>query len=301
MRVTERGFTLVELVMVIVITGVLAASLTIFMKPAIDSYFDTKRRADLTDLADTALRRISKDVRSAVPNSIRPVSGAGCFELVPTVAGGRYRMAPDTVNDSGPLCSPPSATCSAWSDGTSAVSALDVLTPLWDAATSPGAIPVSVGDWIVIGNQNTGDVYSGNNRTRITAVDTPSPNVDFGRHRLSFAAKQFPVGYDGGRLVVVPGNESAVFYSCVGAGVDSNGNGTGTLYRDAGYGFNAAAPTACRPGGAIVATDVAACTFIYDPNQGATQQSGFVWMRLVLQRAGESAALAFGVHVDNLP
>ena len=44
-----RGFTLVELVMVITITGILAASLTIFLKPVIDSYFDTRRRADLTD------------------------------------------------------------------------------------------------------------------------------------------------------------------------------------------------------------------------------------------------------------
>ena len=81
-----RGFTLVELVMVIIITGVLAAALTVFMKPAIDSYFDTRRRADLTDMADTALRRMSQDIRSAVPNSIRSVT-ASCFQLVPTIAG----------------------------------------------------------------------------------------------------------------------------------------------------------------------------------------------------------------------
>jgi MSHA biogenesis protein MshO len=45
----------------------------------------------------------------------------------------------------------------------------------------------------------------------------------------------------------------------------------------------------------------AGCTFIHDPNQGATQQGGFVWLRLELSRAGESAALAHGVHVDNVP
>ena len=93
----SRGFTIVELVMVIVITGIIAATFTIFFKPAIDSYLGAKRRATLTDMADTALRRIGRDVRLAVPNSVRPF-GNQCFELIPTIAGGRYRRASDTVS-----------------------------------------------------------------------------------------------------------------------------------------------------------------------------------------------------------
>ena len=53
--------------------------------------------------------------------------------------------------------------------------------------------------------------------------------------------------------------------------------------------------------GAVVASDVANCEFVYNPNQGATQQSGFVWMRIELSEANESVALAYGVHVDNVP
>jgi MSHA biogenesis protein MshO len=275
-----RGFTLVELVMVIVITGILAASIAVFFRPAIDSYFDTRRRADLTDIADTALRRMGQDIRRAVPNSVRSVS-ATCFQLAPTTTGGRYRMASDTVNDSPPLPCVPSATCSAPLDTSAATTVFDVLSPL-------AAVPAA-NDWVVINNQNAGDVYAGTNRGQITAVATP--RASDGLHRITIGSKQFPSGYDGGRFVVVADAEQSVFYSCVG----------GVLYRTvAAFGANQA--TTCGlTTGAIVATDVAGCTFVHDPNQGATQQSGFVWMRLELSRAGESVTLAHGVHVSNVP
>ncbi len=282
-----RGFTLVELVMVIVITGILAATITIFFKPAIDSYFDTRRRADLTDMADTALRRMAKDIRSAVPNSVQS-STPTCFYLVPTLAGGRYRMASDTVNDSpAPLPCTPSSTCSAPLDVTQATTVFDVLSPM---ATVPAA-----GDWVVIDNQNAGDVYAGTNSAQISAIDIPPtiPNTA-GLYRISIPSTQFPSGYDGGRFVIVPNAEQTVYYSCVGS----------TLYRTVTTFSAVVANSAAACGlttGAIVATDIAGCTFVYDPNQGATQQSGFVWMRLELSRAGESVALAHGVHVDNVP
>jgi len=277
----SRGFTLVELIMVIAITGVLAASIAVFFKPAIDSYFDTRRRADLTDIADTALRRMGQDIRHAVPNSIRSVS-ASCFQLVPTTTGGRYRMASDTVNDApSPLPCNPSASCSAPLDTSTATTVFDVLSPLT-------AMP-AVGDWIVIDNQNTTDVYAGTNRAQITNVATPRPSD--GLQRISINSTQFSSGYDGGRFVVVADNAQTVFYSCVG----------NKLYRSIAT-FSANPATTCAATtGAIVATDVASCTFVHDPNQGATQQSGFVWMKLVLNRSNESATLTHGVHVSNVP
>ncbi len=287
-----RGFTLVELVIVIVLTGIIGASIAVFFKPAIDSYFDTRRRADLTDMADTALRRMAQDVRRAVPNSIRPIS-VSCFQLVPTLSGGRYRMAPNTTpnpnfpaTSSNPYLDPagcaPSASCSAPLDTSVATTTFDSLTPL---SSTPG-----IGDWIVINNQSSEDVYTGANRAKISSVATPTRASD-GIHRITVAATQFSSGYDGGRFVVVADAEQSIFYSCVG----------NTLYRTVA-GFTADRPATCNStSGAIVATDVAGCTFIHNPNQGATQQSGFIWMRLQLSRSGESVTLAHGVHVSNVP
>ena len=273
-----RGFTLVELVVVITITGIMAASIAVFFKPAVDAYFDARRRAELTDTADTALRRIGRDVRRAVPNSIRiPVGGDQCFEVVPAKAGGLYRRAADKDNvNSVPL------------DTTGASGSFDVLSPL-------ATVPV-MGDFVVIGNQNTNDVYTGTTRGTVSAwANPPAPGgaaVGVGRITLA-PATQFPAGYDGGRFQVVDKIEQSVFYICDGAG------NLMRLVRP----FSAAYPAAC-PGtaGAVpLATNVSSCSFVYNPNQGATQQSGFVWMQIELTSGGEKIALAYGAHVSNVP
>ncbi|MEO7336086.1 MAG: type II secretion system protein [Caldimonas sp.] len=290
---TQRGFTLIELVAVILIGSVMAATLVVFFKPAVDGYLASRSRADLTDQADTALRRITRDVRMAVPNSIR-TPGTQCFEVLPTSGGGRYRSGPDTVNDSAANCAA-GTNCSASLDPAQATSVFDVLTPL---GTLPG-----VGDWVVVGNQTPADVYGGVNRARITSVSTPA--AAFGRHRLGIASIQFPLGYDGVRFTVVPAAQSAVFYVCSGAdgSLDGNGNGKGTLFRLSSYGFNAAYPSTCPATASadVLATRVRSCAFVYDPNQGATQQSGFVSIDLELAHAGETAHLSMGVHVENGP
>ena len=135
------------------------------------------------------------------------------------------------------------------------------------------------------------------------AVATPTATQ--GAHRLTVAASPFPQGYDGGRFVVVPAAQAAVFYVCSGADgtLDASGNGKGTLYRLKSYGFNATAPTACpsTAGADVLASRVRSCRFVYDPNQGATQQNGFVSLQIELARGGETASLVLGAHVANVP
>lgn len=73
--------------------------------------------------------------------------------------------------------------------------------------------------------------------------------------------------------------------------------------RLSGYGFNAAYPSACPSvaGGQTVLTSLSRCTITYDPNQGATQQNGFVYVQLELTRRNESVSLVVGAHVSNVP
>lgn len=282
--------------MVIVIGGVMAATLVVFLKPAMDGYLATRARADLTEQADSAVRRIVRDVRLAVPNSIRTPDPA-CVELVPTTTGGRMRSGPDTVNDSGPNCTP-SATCAAPFDSSQATTVFDVLSLL---ATVP--LP---GDWVVVGNQNPTQVFSGANRAVISSVTTPA--VTQGRLRITVPSTQFPLGYDGARFTVVPAAQGPVFYVCSGADglLNASGDGKGTLYRMMNYGFNATYPTICpanpaASGADVLATRVRSCSFVYDPNQGATQQNGFVWMEIELSHLNESAHLVMGAHIANSP
>lgn len=282
-RPPPRGFTLVELIVTLVLFGLMAATLVVFLKPAIDSWLAVRTRAALASDADHALRRMLRDVRAAVPNSIR-TPGTQCFELVPTGGGGRYRMAADGVTAGSAAVDPQAAT-----------SQFDVFSTL-------APLP-AVGDWVVVDNQNPGDVYGGRNRSAITALATPAAAL--GQHRLSIDAMQFPLGYDGGRFTWVPDSQKAVFYVCSGASttLNSSGDAPGVLYRLKNYGFNAAAPSSCPAvaGADVLATGVRSCRFLYNANQGATQQSGFVSLQIELTRNNETASLVLGAHVSNVP
>ncbi len=298
-RAVARGFTMIELIMVIVIMAIIGATLTVFLRPALSAYFDGRARADQLDQVDTALKRIQRDVRRAVPNSLREPS-AQCFWLVPTTAGGRYRMGPDVTNDSPAGCASGSSnSCSAWIDPTASNSGVTVFDSLSVLSTTP-----IVGDWVVINNQNGNDVYAGVNRSTVTAISTPSPVATQGQHRIGISALKVDAGYDGGRFLIVSKDEQTVAYVCSGADgtVDASGNGKGTLYRLKST-FAAATPNACpgTAGAAVLATHVKTCTFVYDPNQGATQQSGFLWMDLELATNNEAVHLAVGAHVLNVP
>jgi MSHA biogenesis protein MshO len=277
----QRGFTLPELIIVIVITGVIAATLTVFLRPAIESWTALRIRADLTDQASAALHAMKRDVRVAVPNSIR-APAQSCFELVPTTAGGRFRKELDSADTANTRAL----------DLNAGTTQFDVLSPL---AATP-----AVGDFVVVDNQNPGDVYAGTNRAAVSAVDG---SVVAGKRqsRLTIASPINDSGYTGGRFVLVSAAQQSVFYVCEGAG-ESNGSGTGTLYRLT-RSFDAAYPSACpaTAGAAVLATRVKSCRFVYSPTAGATQQSGFVSMQLELQRNNETVSLLLGAHVMNAP
>lgn len=88
----QRGFNLIELVISIVITGIIVAGVAYFIYP-VRQAVDIAVRAELTDAADTALQRLGRDLRLALPNSVRVTNsgGAAYVEFLAVRAAGRYR------------------------------------------------------------------------------------------------------------------------------------------------------------------------------------------------------------------
>jgi len=99
----QSGFTLIELITVIVILSILASIGTGFVVKATESYQRTQTRALLVNTARQALERMTRQLRIALPYSVRLTNGDNCLEFMPIAAGGNYfNPVPDEENLAAP-------------------------------------------------------------------------------------------------------------------------------------------------------------------------------------------------------
>jgi len=269
-RRCSRGFTLVEAVTVIALTGIVGAMVGVFMKAPVTGYIGQARRAALTDAADLALRRMARELQRALPNSVRVDATGTALEFLPIAEAGRYRAAPDD-------------------DGNG--DALDFDAPTDDRFDVLGPpVTVAAGQQLVVYNLGLpgADAYEGSNRRALASAGA-------GLAALAYATggSQFPYASPGHRFHVVA---TPVSFACP--------PGTGMLRRYAGYPIQPAQPAAAPPaalagaGNALLA-DRATCRFAYDASAGA--RNGLVTITLTLADEGESVTLLHQVHVDNSP
>lgn len=294
---SQAGFTLIEMIVVIVITGIIAGIVAVFLQAPVQGYVDSARRAELTDIADTALRRMTRDVRTAVPNSVRIAACTGtCVEFLPTKDGGRYR-----ANSTGG-----GAGCGA------AGSTLEFYPTADTCFEIVGTgIDFAVGDQIVLGStQSDGNLPYNINTAVVSGVLSAyngaagvQTNVtitnDYGLPPTARLSSQ--------RFDVVDGAQQAVTYACVAAGggacTTSGGNGTCQLLRYSNYNFQATQKTPAQIAAgansvAVLADNVSDCQIVYDlPNT----RFGLVAVRLTLTSGGESVSLYNEIHVNNAP
>jgi len=284
-----HGFTLVELIVTIVLLAILSAVAAFFIARPIEAYFSGSRRADLTDAADTALRRAGRDMRLSLPNSVRTTvsGGVAYLELLLTRSGGGYRaeLGGGTVTGDDVL------------GFAAADSSFDTLGPL----SSLAGQTVSAGDWVVVHNLGIAgaDAYAGDNRAAIDSV--AASGAVAGESRITFTgAKLFPLESPGRRFQVVSG---PVTYECApNAVLNSAGDGTGQLRRVSGYTISAAQPTgtyAGSPVSAVLSSYVTSCSLEY--TSLPLQARGLVAIRLGLTRGNETVNLYTEAHVSNVP
>lgn len=266
----HRGFTLVELIMVIVILGVVGGMVAVFMRGPIDAYFASARRAGLTDVADTALRRIARDLHKALPNSVR-VPANQCVEFIPTKTGGRYR-----AQGAGFLDFAASATS---------------FNELGDNTARPAEQQIAKDDIVVVYNLGitNADAYTQDNTAVVTAAPTVAGTPP--ETTIPIAAKKFPLESGSNRFHVVPAAEQVVGYVCSGG---SLWRYTHTLpYANPG---SCPVPTAGTP---QLATKIDTCNFDYSGSD--LQRNALVRMSLQLKDSGETVSLQHEVHFNNTP
>lgn len=260
----SNGFTLIEMVMVLVILGVIGGMVAVFMKHPVDAYFATGRRAALTDVADTAVRRMARDVRRALPNSISNPSPQ-CIEFIPTKTGGRYRAV--AADDTSLEIAAPDTT----------FNMLGVNDDL------PADQRIAAGDLIAVYNLGIpgSDAYSGTSTATVTSVVSGTETI------VNIANLTFPLASPENRFQVIPDGENVVAYVC----------NSGTLRRTP----RAFAAGPCPATGAILAKNVDSCNFAYD-NTGL-QRDARVQFTIAIKDAvaDETVTLYHEVHVDNTP
>lgn len=294
-RLQSQGVTLIELAITIALMGIIAVMIVQFVSP-VRSYIDTSRRAALADAADTALRRIGRDLHLALPNSVRVTTSGGVvyLEMLLVRTGGRYRAEADTAVGA--------ITC-----GTTTGDVLDFgvsdtcFVTLGTIANISQVVTNS--DYLVVFNMSPGtdkaDAYqtaaecgASCNKSLITAKE----GVDTGGiGRFVLNPNTFTYESSGRRFFVI---EGPVTYACSTA--------TGALTRYSGYTIAFSQPTPPAGGtSALMVNKVTGCGFVYDSSV-SSQGAGLVTMSLQLtmqdsQGANETVSLYHAVHVNNIP
>ncbi len=293
MPVTSRGFTLVELVMVIALAGLVAVMVSTVLGRPMETFAAQSRRAELVDLGAGALQRLTRDVRLAVPNSLRVSADGQALELLLIHSAGRYRP---NRNDSDGLRFGEAAVGCGSTTADLSCDSVQLLAPSIDLAGAR---------WMVlynVGAESGGAPVAGANVWKYAnpGVITPSGtnfslragppsdeslvalgNLPPGGFRFALASPQR-------RLYLA---ERVVGYRCQG------GELVRYTYEQLLENVPAAPPAGSDP--QVLTDDVSECRFSY--RAGTAQRGGLLSLLLGITQDGESLRLTQQVHVDNAP
>ena len=281
----QSGFTLLELVLVIMILGILGVGISSFMRTSVLQYTGFVERTQLINESSFIVQRINRELMHAVPNSIRITGDTSvhCLEFVPNKWATIYTTLPLQ----------PSAT-----NTVDVVAMQDINGTIFN--------PVMNTDFAIVYPVDSHDVYdlTRNKRHLITAcqddgADTSCATADDPDNIVELTvADSFAASSPASRLYIA---DRAVSY-CVR---DNN------MYRHE-TGINTT-QTAYTSGGIMIAQNIVN-TLSDDPvAQTATSDDPFRWYDATYRRNAYSRVLlAFGkdeqvisfvqeVHIPNVP
>lgn len=274
---TAGGFTLIELVMVILLLGIMATFASQFIGIGSQIYGDASSREQLMSDARFAMERLNREVRNALPGSerIETLDGSWsdsgpCLRFWPISTSSRYIALNRNVS------------------GSTTTLELVMATPASAVAPlSPDASAVAVGDLLAVfplpdANQpalSNGCEY-GRCVARVTEVLAPVS----GAQTLRYAAAESLAGLSPGSRVYFAREQ--VRY-CVQAG---------SMYR-ASMALNGT--SAAMPLGILMADALRAGSFYREAT--AFNSEGEFGVRLVFERKGEAVTFNHKLGVFNVP
>ncbi|WP_370280266.1 PilW family protein [Pontibacterium sp.] len=277
-----RGFTLVELVIVIVLLSIMSLASVRFIANFAEGYVDTSRRQNMADVTQLAIERIGRELRNALPNSVRISNddNASCIEYIPVLGASSYDDLPvATANNT--------------------FNAI----PLGKGSISGSPLYIAV--YPITGT----NLYSVGNNTMIAQLGDPAQFAkDQGEDEAITVtlsgAHQFPSESPSSRFFIVG---SPVSY-CLNTG-------SGDLYRyenyfDGGTDFFSDQPMladlpSTEPNRALLATDITTVAAFPNPAfaslEISLQRNALVVFDLQVSDAGESVRIQHVVQVRNAP
>jgi MSHA biogenesis protein MshO len=285
MRSQAAGFTLIELVITMTVSAVVVSFVAVFISVPVAGFTDQARRARLVDAADATLSRMSRDIRRALPNSVRITNNGAivALELLSSVDGARYRDAPpggparqldfsaadgsfNSVGRFTQIAKPFSSTShylAIYNVGVTGANAYELVNVITPAGTR---IDIDA------------DSLPGEDRV------TLAPAFDFAyqspRQRMFLI--EGPVTY-----LCDPVSETLTRYSGYGIALDQSS-------RDSDAELMAAGASS-----ALMADHLSNCAFNYAP--GTAERAGLVSIAVAVAEQGETVSLLKQIHVDNVP
>lgn len=106
----SKGFTLIELVAVLVILAITATIGSRFIVVAVDGYRTVEQSDVLVGKAGTSIEQVTRYLRNAVPNSVRVGASGNCVEWFPGLGGSFYEGQVADAENMAPLSTSVSTT-----------------------------------------------------------------------------------------------------------------------------------------------------------------------------------------------
>ena len=260
-RRLSHGFTLIEMIIVIVILGILSVGSVRFISQSTQGVIDSAERQRVASIGIIAMEKLSRELREALPNSIR-VDGSGeCIEFVPIAGGSQYTDIP----------------------------ILTTSTTIMAVKTNYASSLNTTYDRIAVFPASLSQVYGGADPGPISSLINTITGTDEETITLS-SNHQFLVDSPQRRFFIV--KDPVTF--CYSGGILFR-------YKNYGFQstMGTSRPTTFNAGREVLANSLTSATFSYV--SATLSRNGVVTIDMTLSEGGETQTLDYEVIIRNVP